>query len=109
MTLNNSFLRKDVKRSFQTALQKAGIKNFRFHDLRHTSASQMLMRGASLPAVQDHLGHAKIATTQRYAHISQEYQRSQEQLLNWLIRKQGEKSEKNLDQKQAEKLDFVTA
>jgi len=61
---------KDIKRSFRTALKKAGIKDFHFHDLRHTSASYMVMRGASLKAVQEHLGHTSLTMTQRYAHLS---------------------------------------
>jgi integrase len=55
---------KDIKRSFRTALKKAGIKDFHFHDLRHTSASYMVMRGASLKAVQEHLGHTSLTMTQ---------------------------------------------
>lgn len=46
---------KDMKRSFHAALKKAGIKDFHWHDLRHTSASYLAMKGASLKAVQEHL------------------------------------------------------
>ena len=68
---------KDIKRSFRTALKRAGIGDFHFHDLRHTSASYMVMRGASLKAVQEHLGHTSLIMTQRYAHLSPEFQRSE--------------------------------
>jgi len=68
---------KDIKRSFRTALKRAGIRDFHFHDLRHTSASYMVMRGASLKAVQEHLGHTSLIMTQRYAHLSPEFQRSE--------------------------------
>jgi integrase len=75
---------KSIKRSFHTALKKAGIKDFRWHDLRHTSASHLLMRGASLKTVQEHLGHTSIAMTQRYSHLSKEFVREDIQRLNGL-------------------------
>ena len=55
--------------AFETALTKAGITGFRFHDLRHTAASHLVMRGASLKDVQEILGHADMKMTQRYAHL----------------------------------------
>jgi integrase len=73
---------RDIKRSFRTALKRAGIKNFHFHDLRHTSASYMVMRGASLKSVQEHLGHTSLTMTQRYAHLSPEFQRSEVERLS---------------------------
>lgn len=59
-----------IRRAFETALTKAGIKGFRFHDLRHTAASHLVMRGASLKDVQEILGHSDLKMTQRYAHLS---------------------------------------
>lgn len=67
----------DIKRSFKTILKRAGIENFHFHDLRHTSASYMVMKGASLKSVQEHLGHTSLAMTQKYAHLSPEFQKSE--------------------------------
>jgi integrase len=75
---------KDVKRSFHTALKKTGITDFHFHDLRHTSASHMIMRGASPKAVQKHLNHSSLAMTERYAHLSPDFQRSEVERLNGL-------------------------
>jgi integrase len=60
---------KSLQRSFRTALKRAGIKDFRFHDLWHTSASYLLMRGASLKTVQKQLGHTTLKMTEQYAQM----------------------------------------
>src|SRR3989338_10468774 len=61
-----------VKFSFKTALRKAGISNFKFHDLRHTFASQLVRNGVDLYVVQKLLGHSTPKMTQRYAHLKPE-------------------------------------
>lgn len=61
---------RDIRRSFQTACSKAGIKDFRFHDLRHTFASQLVMSGVDIRTVQQLMGHKDIRMTMRYSHLS---------------------------------------
>lgn len=58
------------EKSWEKALKRSGIKDFRWHDLRHTSASYMVMAGISLRTVADILGHANISMTFKYAHLS---------------------------------------
>lgn len=60
---------RDIHKSFATLLDKAKIKKFRFHDLRHTVATRLVEKGVPLPVVQEILGHAKISTTMRYTHV----------------------------------------
>lgn len=52
------------------ALQAAGIKAFRFHDLRHSCASLLAQAGATLLEIADLLGHRQIAMTHRYSHLA---------------------------------------
>lgn len=55
---------------FRKAVEKAGIPDFRFHDLRHTFASHFVMRTNDLPTLQKLLGHHSPTMTQRYTHLS---------------------------------------
>lgn len=58
--------------SWNTARTKAGLKDVRMHDLRHSFASFLVNSGRSIYEVQKLLGHTQIKTTQRYAHLSQD-------------------------------------
>ena len=63
----------DVKNAFQTAMEAAEIKDFTWHDLRHTFASWLIMKGASLRSVAELLGHRGLRMVMRYAHLSPAY------------------------------------
>jgi integrase len=52
---------------YKRALKAAGIRDRRFHDLRHTYGTLMVSTGSSLAAIQVYMGHASIKTTQQYA------------------------------------------
>ena len=60
----------DVKRSFHTALRRAKIQDFHFHDLRHTFASHLVMAGVDLTTVKELLGHKTLTMTLRYSHLA---------------------------------------
>ena len=60
----------DIRSAWETALSKANIFNFRFHDLRHTAASYLAMNQASLLEIGTLLGHKTVQMTKRYAHLS---------------------------------------
>jgi integrase len=58
---------------WKRALDDADIKDFRFHDLRHSCASYLAQSGASLLEIADVLGHKQISVTKRYAHLCIEH------------------------------------
>lgn len=63
------------RKGFVRALKTAGIKNFRWHDLRHTFATHFLRRTGDLRALQEILGHSSITQTEKYAHVLDEHRR----------------------------------
>ncbi len=75
----------DIRSAWETALQKAGISNFRFHDLRHTAASCLAMSQSSLLEIGTLLGHKTVQMTKRYAHLSNAHIYSIGKILNNIL------------------------
>src|SRR5882724_8437386 len=59
----------NVRHWFDDAVAEAQIKNFRWHDLRHTFTSRLRMKCAPLEDIADLLGHKSLAMSRRYAHL----------------------------------------
>jgi len=65
----------EIGKMFHEAMMRAGIENFRFHDLRHTAASYLAMNGATLAEIAEVLGHKTLAMVRRYAHMTEGHTR----------------------------------
>ena len=63
---------RDVDGAWRTVRARAGLDDVRLHDLRHSYASRALALGESLPVIGRLLGHSRIETTARYAHLARE-------------------------------------
>ena len=75
----------DIDKYFREAVRAAGIKDFRFHDLRHTCASYLAMNGTSLVAIAELLGHKTLNMVKRYAHLSESHTAAQIEEMNKLF------------------------
>ncbi|MFH1438048.1 MAG: site-specific integrase, partial [Pseudomonadota bacterium] len=64
---------KSIRTAFENAVKRAGIDDFRFHDLRHTFASWLVMSGVDIKTVQELLGHKTFSMTLRYSHLSAQH------------------------------------
>ena len=73
---------KCFNRAWWAALKVAGIKNFHFHDNRHTFCSNLLLSGGTLKDAKEMIGHKDISMTDRYSHLTLEHKRSKQQQLS---------------------------
>ncbi len=63
----------NVRKSWATILKQSNITGFRWHDMRHDFASQLVMKGVPLNTVRELCGHASMDTTLRYAHLAPDH------------------------------------
>jgi integrase len=61
----------EIRKSWNSAVKTALLENFRFHDLRHSTASYLAMNGATLSEIAEVLGHKTLQMVKRYAHLSE--------------------------------------
>ncbi|MHC4357711.1 MAG: tyrosine-type recombinase/integrase [Planctomycetota bacterium] len=73
---------KSVNTSFPKALERAGIADATFHDLRHTAGSWMRMDGADLADIREVLGHSRMEMTLRYSHLGPSHKKRAVQKLD---------------------------
>ena len=82
---NRAGLFGSIRGQFSRAVKSAGLKDFRFHDLRHTFASHLAMQGVDLFTIGAFLGHKSgYRMTQRYAHLSPRHRQKAIQALDGL-------------------------
>ncbi len=70
--------------AFESALKRAGIKDFRMYDLRHTAASYLLMAGVDIRTLAEILGHRTLQMVMRYTHLLDEHKKKAINTLNSL-------------------------
>jgi len=66
----------EFRKHWNRAVKDTGLDDFRFHDLRHSAASYLVMNGATLYEAGEVLGHKSLQTTKRYAHLSVEHKQA---------------------------------
>lgn len=76
---------KDIKKFWATICDRADLKDFRIHDLRHTYASILASSGLSLPVIGALLGHTQPNTTARYSHLYDDPLREATEVVNAVL------------------------
>lgn len=69
-------VQRDWRRWLEKSARSAGVKNFHWHDLRHTFASRLVMASVDIRTVQELLGHKSILMTMKYAHLSPDHRQA---------------------------------
>ncbi len=64
-----------VRSSFDRLVNRLGLTNFRFHDLRHTLASELAMKGVDIKTISELLGHSSTRMSERNTHLSPNHKR----------------------------------
>lgn len=72
----------DIRTAWENARDAAGLVDFRFHDIRHSTASYLAMNGASLVEIAEVLGHRTLQMVRRYAHLSESHVKELVQSVN---------------------------
>tara|TARA_B110000211_G_scaffold99095_1_gene115415 strand:+ start:115 stop:372 length:258 start_codon:yes stop_codon:yes gene_type:complete len=65
-----------IQQSWEGLRNRAKLNDFRFHDLRHSFASKLVMAQVDLYIVKELMGHSTIQMTERYAHLAPEHKAS---------------------------------
>lgn len=65
--------RRDLRTWLERAVKRAGIRDFHYHDIRHTFASRLVMKGVDIRTVQELMGHKSIVQTMKYSHLSSDH------------------------------------
>jgi integrase len=65
--------KKSFSKAWRASVKHSNIKNFRFHDLRHTFCSNLIMSGADLKDAKEMIGHRDISMTDRYSHLTNQH------------------------------------
>ncbi|MDH5527175.1 MAG: site-specific integrase [Nitrospirota bacterium] len=60
-----------VRTAWESAVNRAGLGDFRWHDLRHSFASELAMSGATLAELAEAMGHKTLTMVKRYAHLTE--------------------------------------
>jgi integrase len=72
---------KSFNKAWWRTLEIAGIKDFHFHDLRHTFCSNLILSGAVLKEVKEMIGHSDISMTDRYFNLTMSHRHAKQELL----------------------------